>query len=51
MVDHRPIFADRLALSIINLGRCKGKVFKKHESGAVIMSDESRKTFACGVSG
>jgi CRISPR-associated protein Cas1 len=44
MEEFRPFFADRLALSLINLGQVQKKGFKKHESGAVIMSDETRKT-------
>ena len=43
MEEFRPFFADRLALSLVNLGQLKGKGFKKSESGAVTMDDETRK--------
>ncbi|MDY6848275.1 MAG: CRISPR-associated endonuclease Cas1, partial [Thermodesulfobacteriota bacterium] len=36
--------ADRLALSLINLGQVKKKGFRVLESGAVVMDDETRKT-------
>lgn len=44
MEEFRPILADRLALSLINLGQVKKKGFTITESGAVTMSDETRKT-------
>jgi CRISPR-associated protein Cas1 len=44
MEEFRPFLADRLALSLINLHRVKKKNFKKTQSGAVLMDDESRKT-------
>ncbi len=40
----RPIVADRLALSLVNRQQVSGKGFEKGETGAVIMSDDSRKT-------
>lgn len=43
MEEFRPFLADRLALSLINLSRVKGKGFKQMESGAVLMNDETRK--------
>lgn len=44
MEEFRPYIADRLALSLINLCQVQGKGFKKKESGAVLMDDETRKT-------
>jgi CRISP-associated protein Cas1 len=44
MEEFRPVLADRLALSLINLGQVKKKGFKVTESGAVIMDDDARKT-------
>lgn len=44
MEEFRPVMADRLALSLINLGQVKAKGFKTSESGAVMMDDETRKT-------
>ena len=43
MEEFRPFLADRLAISLINLCQIRGKGFKKTESGAVIMDDETRK--------
>jgi CRISPR-associated protein Cas1 len=43
MEEFRPFFADRLVLSLINLKRVQSKGFTKTESGAVLMSDETRK--------
>ncbi|MFH2138672.1 MAG: type I-C CRISPR-associated endonuclease Cas1c [Candidatus Omnitrophota bacterium] len=42
--EFRAYLADRLVLSLINLGQVKKSGFKKMESGAVIMNDETRKT-------
>ncbi len=42
MEEFRPL-ADRLALSLINLGQLQGKDFKVSESGAVRMKEEPRK--------
>jgi len=44
MEEFRPFLADRLALSLINLRQVNAKGFKKTEAGAVIMTDETRKT-------
>nr|WP_320050230.1 type I-C CRISPR-associated endonuclease Cas1c [uncultured Desulfuromonas sp.] len=44
MEEFRPMLADRLALSLINLGQVKPKGFTVTDSGAVTMSDETRKT-------
>ena len=44
MEEFRPVLADRLALSLINLGQVKKKGFRITESGAVLMDDETRKT-------
>lgn len=43
MEEFRPMLADRLVLSLINLGQMKKKGFTLTESGAVKMSDETRK--------
>ncbi len=43
MEELRPVVADRLALTLINRQQVKGKGFKKTESGAVVMDDETRK--------
>lgn len=44
MEELRPIFADRLALSLINRRQVKSTEFDVSESGAVWMSDATRKT-------
>lgn len=44
MEEFRPYIADRLALSLINLQQVQDKGFKKTESGAVLMNDDTRKT-------
>jgi len=41
--EFRAVVADRLALSMINLGQVKSKGFRKLESGAVHMEDDTRK--------
>jgi CRISPR-associated protein Cas1 len=43
MEEFRPYLADRLALSLVNLKQVSGKGFKKTETGAVTMDDETRK--------
>ena len=43
MEEFRPFLADRLALSLINLGQVRAKGFKVMETGAVVMDDETRK--------
>ena len=44
MEEFRPFLADRLVLSLINLGQVKAKGFRITESGAVLMDDDTRKT-------
>jgi len=43
MEELRPVFADRLALSLINRKQITGKGFTHKESGGVIMDDDMRK--------
>ncbi len=43
MEEFRPYLADRMTLSLINLSKIRVKGFKKTETGAVIMDDETRK--------
>ncbi|OIP28576.1 MAG: subtype I-C CRISPR-associated endonuclease Cas1 [Deltaproteobacteria bacterium CG12_big_fil_rev_8_21_14_0_65_43_10] len=43
MEELRPFIADRLTLSLINLKQVQKKGFKKADTGAVTMSDETRK--------
>ena len=44
MEEFRPFLADRLALSLINLRQVQAKGFKKSDTGAVLMNDDTRKT-------
>lgn len=44
MEELRPLVADRLALSLINLQQVRDTGFSKTESGAVVMDDKTRKT-------
>ncbi len=44
MEEFRPFLADRLTLSLVNLKQVQGSGFRKTESGAVEMNDETRKT-------
>ena len=44
MEEFRPFLADRLALSLINLRQVQDKGFQKTDSGAVMMTDDTRKT-------
>lgn len=44
MEEFRPFFADRLALSLVNLRQVQSSGFKRTESGAVEMNDDTRKT-------
>jgi CRISPR-associated protein Cas1 len=44
MEELRPFFADRMALSLINLCQVQGKGFDKKESGTVWMDYDTRKT-------
>jgi CRISPR-associated protein Cas1 len=43
MEELRPFLADRLALSLVNRQQIKGEGFRKTETGAVLMDDETRK--------
>lgn len=43
MEEFRVYIADRLVLSLINLGQVKEKDFEKSDSGAVVMCDAARK--------
>jgi CRISPR-associated protein Cas1 len=43
MEEFRPFIGDRLVLSLINLQQVQPKGFKKIESGAVVMNDDTRK--------
>jgi CRISPR-associated protein Cas1 len=43
MEEFRPMLADRLALSLVNLGQIKKKGFEVTDSGAVRMDDVTRK--------
>jgi CRISPR-associated protein Cas1 len=43
MEELRPFIADRLVLSLINLKQVQASGFEKTASGAVVMSDETRK--------
>lgn len=44
MEELRPVFADRLALTLVNRREIAGKGFVRKESGGVLMDDETRKT-------
>ena len=44
MEEFRPFLADRLVLSLINRQQVQAKGFQKSDSGAVPMTDETRKT-------
>lgn len=44
MEELRPVFADRLALSLVNRKQISGKGFFRKESGGIIMDDDTRKT-------
>jgi CRISPR-associated protein Cas1 len=43
MEELRPVFADRLALSLVNRKQIGGNGFTQKESGGVLMDDETRK--------
>lgn len=43
MEELRPVFADRLALSLVNRKQVNGKGFVEKESGGILMDDETRK--------
>ena len=44
MEEFRPFLADRLVLSLINLKQVQGKGFNKTDAGAVLMTDDTRRT-------
>lgn len=44
MEELRPVLADRLALSLVNRKQLTSKDFMQKESGAVLMTDDARKT-------
>jgi len=44
MEEFRPYLADRLALTLINKAQLGPSDFKKQQSGAVVLSDDGRKT-------
>jgi len=44
MEEFRPFIVDRLVLSLINLRKVQAKGFKKSDSGAVLMDDDTRRT-------
>lgn len=41
--EFRPFFADRLALSLVNLKQVQARDFEMSESGGVVMGDDARK--------
>lgn len=43
MEELRPVFADRLALSLVNRRQVSGKGFIRKESGGILMDDDTRK--------
>jgi CRISPR-associated protein Cas1 len=43
MEEFRPVLADRLALSLVNLGVAKKSGFRQTETGGVVMDDDTRK--------
>ena len=43
MEELRPVFADRLALSLVNRKQVSGKGFTQKESGGILMDDDTRK--------
>jgi CRISPR-associated protein Cas1 len=43
MEELRPVFADRLALSLVNRKQITGKGFTQKESGGILMDDDTRK--------
>jgi CRISPR-associated protein Cas1 len=43
MEELRPVLADRVALSLINLGQVRARDFRQGESGGVLLTDEARK--------
>jgi CRISPR-associated protein Cas1 len=48
MEELRPVFADRLALSLVNRRQVDAKGFVEKESGGILMTDETRKAVLTG---
>jgi CRISP-associated protein Cas1 len=44
MEELRPVFADRLALSLVNRRQVAGKGFVQKESGGILMDEDTRRT-------
>jgi CRISP-associated protein Cas1 len=44
MEELRPVLADRLALSLVNRRQLRARDFETREGGAVVMSDDARRT-------
>ena len=44
MEELRPVFGDRLALSLVNRKQVTGKGFTQKESGGILMDEDTRKT-------
>lgn len=42
--EFRPVFAERLALTLINRGQVDGDSFEEREGGAVLLNEEGRRT-------
>lgn len=43
MEELRPVFADRLALSLVNRKQISAKGFERRENGSILMDDDTRK--------
>lgn len=48
MEELRPVFADRLALTLVNRKQVAGKGFTEKENGGILMDDETRKKVLTG---
>ena len=44
MEELRPVLADRLALALLNRRQIGGKDFMRQDNGAVLLTDDGRKT-------
>ena len=44
MEEFRPLFADRMALTLVNRGQLRAKDFDLRRGGAVMLHDDARKT-------
>ena len=51
MEELRPALADRLALALFNRRQIGGKDFVRQDNGAVLLSDDARKTVLHGLAG